>query len=174
MMIIFIVSFLLGYTADEPSVLVPAYSIRFTIQNAGIDVSGTMAVADAAIHFDPENLKTSRIVVTAQAASVRTGITIRDEHLTRRDYFDAGRYPLVRLQSRTIKKTGRNRYTGDFDLIIKSITRSVTIPFTRKQQGDTLVYQGAFTVNRLDFGLGEESLITGNIVAVTVEAHVVH
>src|SRR5688500_13285953 len=116
MMIIFVVSFLLAYAAEEPSVPAPAYSIRFTIQNAGVDVSGSMAVADAAIHFDPEDLKTSRMVVTARAASVRTGITIRDEHLARRDYFDAGRYPMVRVRSRTIKKTGRNRYTGEFDL----------------------------------------------------------
>ncbi|WP_164851424.1 YceI family protein, partial [Larkinella soli] len=69
-------------------------------------------------------------------------------------------------------KEGRNRYTGWFQLTIKGITRDVMIPFTRIRLRSAVRYQGRFTLNRLDFGVGESSMLLDRDVTVSIRLQV--
>ena len=102
--------------------------------------------------------------------TVETGIVIRDKHLRRSDYFDANKYPEIQLTSKSFSKSGKNEFTGKFDLTIKSIRKEIIIPFTRKKKGDTTYYHGDFEINRLDFNIGEASLTLDETVRVSVSA----
>jgi polyisoprenoid-binding protein YceI len=64
----------------------------------------------------------------------------------------------------------RNVYSGVFDLTIRNITRPVTINFTVAHGQNSTRYHGTFTVNRVDFGLGEASAILDENVEITLEA----
>ena len=146
------------------------YQITFRIANAGFDVEGSLKVNEGKIDFDADNLPGSRVRVSADPSSIQTGIAIRDNHLKRSDYLDATKYPLILLESKEFVKTGKNSFTGKFNLTIKSVTREVFIHFTRKKNGGTTHYSGAFEVNRLDFYIGEESLTLDNTIRVSVSA----
>ncbi len=133
-------------------------SITFRIVNAGIDVNGTLKGINSEIKFIPEELNTSYINATAQVSTINTGIPIRDTHLKRSDYFDAVKYPLIQLRSKQIQKKGRNQFKGIFELTIKNITKEITIPISLKQNNTQTGWK-SFSINRLDFQLGEESSI---------------
>lgn len=144
-------------------------TIRFSIENAGIEVSGTIETVETKILFDPRFLSQSLIEATADPATITTGISIRDKHLKRSDYFDVNKFPVMRIVSKTFRKEGKNKFAGEFNLTIKNITKPVTVNFIRKPEGRTTRYSGTFTINRLDFNLGDQSLILNDNVRVEVD-----
>lgn len=146
--------------------------IEFRIENAGIEVSGVIDEVQADINFNEKNLAESTIIAKAQPLHIRTGIPIRDRHLKRSDYFHADRFPEITLTSTSFQKVGRHKFLGTFILMIKNFKKELTIPFSIEHRGDAIIYSGAFEINRLSFGLGEESLILDNIVKVFVTASV--
>jgi len=148
----------------------PACTISFTINNAGIDVDGTINVTQAEINFHPDALDQSSIVATAAPATIQTGISIRDKHLKRNDYFDAARYPAIHLRSKSFRRIKKNAFIGEFNLTIKDITRPITITFTVSRNKNTLRYHGTFEINRLEFGLGESSAVLDENVKIVLEA----
>jgi len=143
--------------------------LSFTTTNAGITVSGTLD-GNADINFDPADLGNSTIRATANPATIRTGIAIRDKHLQKEDFFHTRQYPRMTLQSKRFRKTGRQSFAGDFDLTIKSITQPVTIVFSRVLEEKAIRYEGHFEMNRLDFMLGEKSMVLDEVVRINLEA----
>lgn len=158
--------FLMAATPPESATPV---KLSFTTTNAGITVSGTLD-GNAEIHFNPVDLRNSSIRATASPATVRTGIDIRDKHLQKEDFFDTRQYPLMVLQSKRFRKTGHQSFAGDFDLTIKSVTRSVTLIFSRVPEKNAIRYKGHFEMNRLDFLLGEKSMVLDEVVRINLEA----
>jgi polyisoprenoid-binding protein YceI len=146
--------------------------VSFTITNAGIDVQGTIEGIESDIRFDPDDLSGSSIKAWAKTSTIKTGIGIRDRHLKNSDYFNSMKHPLITLQSRGFRRSGRQKFFGDFDLTIKDVTKPVTLVFSRTDEGKTLRYKGHFEMNRLEFGLGEESVVLGKTVKVTIEVSV--
>ncbi|MBD0259697.1 MAG: YceI family protein, partial [Cytophagales bacterium] len=134
-----------------------ASSIAFSIGNAGFPVRGTLDGIRADVSFHPDNLAGSRIAATADPATLRTGIGIRDKHLQRPDFFDVVNHPQIRLVSTAFCKKGKNAFVGQFELTIKGITKTVTLPFTRSRRGSVTTYRGQLELDRLDFKLGETS-----------------
>ncbi len=134
-------------------------SVTFSIRNAGLEVRGTLDSIRADVSFHAGDLAGSRVTATADPATLRTGIGIRDKHLQQQDFFDAAHHPRIRLASTGFRQTGKDDFVGRFDLTIKGITRAVTLPFTRSRTGGTTTYRGRFQLDRLDFNLGEESAV---------------
>ncbi len=147
-------------------------SVQFSIRNAGLPLRGTLDGIRADVSFHPDNLSGSRITATADPATLRTGIGIRDKHLQRPDFFDAANHPRIQLASTAFRKTGRNAFLGRFALTITGITKTVALPFTRSRTGGVTTYRGHFEMNRLDFNLGEESSVLDEKVTVFVVASV--
>lgn len=155
---------------DQYNDLEPGYRITFSIDNASVAVEGTIGIIKAEINFLPDALDQSSIVAIADPSTINTGIPIRDKHLRRSDFFDTEHFPVITLRSRTLRKVWRNTYSGIFDLTIRNITRPVAINFTVARGQNSTRYYGTFTLNRIDFGLGEASAILEEHVEITLEA----
>jgi polyisoprenoid-binding protein YceI len=153
-------------TQPEPTTLV---KLSFTTTNAGITVAGTLD-GSAEINFDPADLRNSTIRATARPSTIRTGIAIRDKHLQKEDFFNTRQYPQIVLESKRFRKKSHKDFVGDFDLTIKSITRSFTIIFSRVPEKNAIRYEGHFELNRLDFLLGEKSMVLDEVVRINLEA----
>jgi polyisoprenoid-binding protein YceI len=141
--------------------------VSFSVLNAGSEVQGTMEILNADIHFNPKDLDHCTISASADPTTINTGISIRDTHLKRSDYFNVEKYAEVRLKSTGFRKAGR-RFIGYFDLTIKGITRPVIIYFTCTLNNNFLLFKGTFDINRLDYDLGEKSIILGEHVKVQI------
>ncbi len=153
-----------AFSVKQPTIVTT--SVKFTVVNAGFEVEGTLQITRVEIDFDPRKLSQSSVSVVVDPSSIKTGIGVRDKHLKRSDYFDVARYREIQLKSTGFKKTGRSAFVGTFDLTIKDITRAVEIPFTVKNDQSGTLYEARFKINRLDFKLGEDSVILEDDVEV--------
>lgn len=133
--------------------------IQFKIRNLGLSVTGTFRGLKGTIGFDPSDLAKARFEASVDAASINTGIALRNEHLRGKDYFDVKNYPRIQLVSTQIKSgSGEGEYLFYGTLTIKNVSRSVMFPFRAKKQGEGFIFEGQFRLNRRDYGVGGSSL----------------
>jgi len=143
--------------------------ISFELKNLGIKTGGTIDKVQATVQFDAAQLSTSKIEAVAEAASINTDNTMRDNHLKNEDYFDVAKYPKIIMSSTSFKKKG-NGYIGIFNLTIKDKTKAVEVPFSYADISGGHLFKGSFKINRRDFGIGGSSMTMGDDVTVNIEA----
>jgi polyisoprenoid-binding protein YceI len=104
--------------------------------------------------------------VELDVASLRTGISLRNQHL--RDEMEVDRYPLVRFRLDRVdvpccatEDTGARAVVLHGPLTIKAVTRPVQIPATVLQRGDTLRVRGKVPIRLTDFGIQPPSRLLG-------------
>ncbi|PSK99837.1 polyisoprenoid-binding protein YceI [Cecembia rubra] len=147
----------------------PESPIQFKIKNAGITVDGMISDWEVEVDFDSKRLDQSSIRGKANPESIQTGIKLRDKHLHGREYFHIQKFPSISLESKSFKAKGKNAFVGIFELQIRDVKREVEIPFTLSQTGRQQKFKGEFVIDRLDFGLGEKSLVLSDEVRIIIE-----
>jgi len=137
-------------------------------------VRGQFASMKGMIHFDPTNKSRVSVDVEIDVASINTGIKKRDEHLLTSDFFDEGKYPIIKFTSSSVDFLDHNRCRISGTLTMHGTAKHVTFEGEyagpRKNPfGDetTVGFSGITTVNREDFGLmwGSEPMEGGGFVA---------
>jgi polyisoprenoid-binding protein YceI len=142
--------------------------IRFNIRNAGMKVEGEFSGLKATLDFQESQAEKTRIEGYVEASSIRTGIGLRDRHLRGKDYFDAAAHPQISMKLQKMEKSG-NQFSGLFLLSMKGKTKEVRIPVQFIKESKTASsLQTKFTLNRLDFGIGNSSWTLADEVAVDV------
>jgi polyisoprenoid-binding protein YceI len=157
---------------------VEAQPLRFRIQSEASEITfrATSRLMNAEGHFsrfsgdvvvDPAVLTTGRITLTVDAASLDTGIEMRDNHLRSSDFFDVARFPTVAFQSVRIEAAGR-RATVVGRLTLHGVTREIAVPIDVQITNTALVASGEFIVNRGEYAINYNSYVNpiGNEVRV--------
>jgi polyisoprenoid-binding protein YceI len=165
LLLIYLVGWPMVVTAQ---VIKPDQAIQFSIKNAGIAVVGSLSDWEVEVNFDPKKLDKSTIKGVAFPKSIETGISLRDRHLQGRQYFNSEKYPQITLSSTSFQAKGKGAFVGIFEVQIKETRKSMEVHFTVSGTGQNRRYSGEFTLNRLDFGIGEKSLILSEEVHVKV------
>ena len=143
-----------GTYAIDPSHTTAAFSVR----HAGIaKVRGTIAVTGGTITVG-EDLESSSVTATLDAASVNTGNADRDNHLRSADFWAADERPTWTFESTSITADDGD-YVIAGDLTINGVTRPVeletefagtaTDPFGNARAG----FEAELEISRADFGL---------------------
>ena len=78
-----------------------------------------------------------------------------DAELPKAPWFDTARFPQASFQSSAIKSLGGGRLRVAGKLTIKGITPGLVVPVTIAQSAGQSVATGGFTIQRLDFKIGE-------------------
>ncbi|MGX7897031.1 PQQ-dependent sugar dehydrogenase [Tsuneonella sp. HG222] len=149
-----------------------ASRIEFASTISGAPMTGSFGQWDAQIAFDPANLAASRVAVTIDLASARTGDEARDEMLPGSDWFDAGQFPHGTFKADSFRSLGADRYEALGQLSIRGVQRPVTLPFTLAIKGDEATMSGALTLDRRDFGLGKAQFAAVDVVPAAVEVKI--
>lgn len=137
--------------------------VVFYISNAGLDVEGSMTGITAQIKFSKNKLGRSFFVAEAKPETIHTGIKLRDKHLKKADYFDIEKYPTIKIESKKIMQS-KNGFDAYCAITLKGQTREIVIPFMFKQTNKKGEFKGSFSLNRLDFSLGEKSIVLSETV----------
>jgi len=153
----------------QKKILLEPTTVNFIIKNAGLKVNCSMSGLDGFITIDPRNSSLIKIEGTIDPATIHTGISLRDNHLKKGDYFNVNEFPKILMASTQIKKSSHRRYVGNFDLTIKDTKKTIAIPFTLSSNDNVYLLKGEFAINRLDFDLGESSMVLSDIVTVKIE-----
>lgn len=146
--------------------------ISFQIKNAGLTVDGTLSGLNSKILFDEQSASNS-IEASVETKSINTNNNLRDKHLKEKDYFEVTTFPKIIIKSIRISKEKNGNYSGLFLLTIKGKTKTITIPFTFKEKNTDAIINGSFSINRLDFEVGDSSFILSDNVTVSIELRAV-
>jgi len=161
--------------AHRPAPAVPVWTVdkaasrlTFRASVSGQSFDGVFKTWDAQIAFDPKNLRASHAAVTVNIPSVVTGDPARDQMLPTPDWFSVQKFPQASFVSTAITQTGPGRYQAVGDLRIRGVVHPVTLPFTLSILKDVATMDGALTLDRRMFGIGQGQFASPDAVAANV------
>jgi len=116
-------------------------------------VFGTITGMFGTIQFDPENLDKSLFDVCVDISTIKTGNSMRNNHLKNKDeFFQVDSFPNICFKSSLISKTD-NGYEALGVLTMKGVSLDFIIPFTYSNK----TFKSTFELIRTAFGIGGES-----------------
>ncbi|WP_455402974.1 YceI family protein [Streptomyces bambusae] len=147
-------------------------SIAFSARHIGLArIRGRFNTFAGAVRI-ADHMEDSAMHVIIDAASIDTGVRMRDEHLRSADFLDAARHPTIEFYSeRFIHRTG-SRWAVAGALTLHGVSRSVTLDTEylgvgTGMEGETRAACRAGTeLHREDFTLTWQSLLAHGIAAV--------
>ncbi|MBC7398314.1 MAG: YceI family protein [Mucilaginibacter sp.] len=159
--------------ASAQKVTVLKSTIKFQLKNLGINTGGSINGLSTNMAFNPDKLDASTIEAILDVNAINTDNDLRDTHLRSDEFFDVAKYPTITMKSVSLKRKSGDKYTGQFNLTIKGITKTFDVPFTyTTDASNNATFKGGLKLNRLDFGIGGKSLVMGNEVSVSIEVQV--
>ncbi len=146
-------------------------TVTFSIRNFGVKVDGSLKGIDGEIYFDPERPESGKFRITLDAATINTGIDLRDNHLRKEDYFYVNKYRIIKFNSSKIYKgNSPNSWIVNGYLNLKGITKEISIPFTFDDVTENkFKFSGEFTIDRRDFEIGGRSISLSDDVTIKLD-----
>ena len=88
------------------------------------------------------------------AASLKTGIRKRDDHLRSADFFDVENHPVIRVEVTGLEPTGANTTTVHATLTVRGTTEPLSLSAAVDQLGDGTVHlKTQTTIDRTKLGV---------------------
>jgi len=138
------------------------------------DVTGISKEVNGTVTFNVTDLKTLKGKISISAASIKTGIDLRDEHLRSANWLDADAYPEISFVIKSIsdiRQIEANKLqanvTGDFTAhgVTKEVVADVTMMYLdesektkAKAPGDLLGVEAKFNIKLSDFNVSNMAL----------------
>ena len=147
-------------------------AVTFKIKSMLGTVDGSVGGLKGTISFDPTDIQNSKMDVTLDLSTIKTGIDKRDKDIKEEEtWFDIAKYPLIAFKSSRVTKTGAG-YVLDGTLTIKGVSKKAQIPFTFSDTGGKGAFIGTLKLNRLDFNVGKSSSAVKDDVEVSINVPV--
>lgn len=112
-------------------------NVRFSVSHMVIsEVEGNFGSFDGSVSTTKDNFSDATIKFNITVKSIDTDDESRDEHLRNADFFDVEKYPTMKFESTSIKKSVDNNLlvTGDFTM--HGVTKEITM---NAKYGGTIV-----------------------------------
>lgn len=143
-----------------------ASSIGFGYSQMNVKMDGSFGEMKATeLSFDPAAPEAAKVTIEISLASVDAGYEEANSELGKDEWLALARHPLAAFSSSKVEALADGSYQVTGDLSIKGNTRQVTAPFTFKEEGGAGIFEGSFTFQRADFGVGEGQWQDFSIVA---------
>lgn len=143
------------YAVEFSQVQTNKSTLSFAYRQMGVPLQGKFNKFVVRLNFDPARINAAQARFEVDLASIDTGTSEGDDEVRGKQWFNTRAFPSARFVSTGVKALGGNRYLALGTLTIKGRTRNVTAPFVFKQQGMAGTFDGAFTLKRLDYAIGE-------------------
>lgn len=149
---------------------ITASKTTFSIKYWAGTCEGTFDGPKGTVKFNPANLDSSMIDVSVSANSFNTGNGKRDKDVKGAKYLHASAHPAISFKSSKI--TGKDgSYTATGTMGIKGVSRQMSIPFKAAKKPDgSYAITSSFSLNRLDYKVGEDTRTMKDIVSINVSA----
>ena len=136
--------------------------LGFTVNHLGLaDINGSFGAFETKISTTKPDFSDAVVELSGDVSSISTGISMRDDHLKKADFFDAEKYPQFSFKSNSFKKGAGKNYIVTGDLTLHGITKPVTLnavlngtathPMTKKEMSG---FKVTGIIKRSDFGIG--------------------
>lgn len=150
------VALALPAAAAEYASVDPARSaITFTSRQMGVPVDGHFKRFKATVAFDPARPQAASASLDLELASIDAGSPEANEEVVGKNWFNTKQFPTASFRSTSVKPLGGNRFELRGPLQIKGTSREIVAPLSFRPDGAAGVFEGSFTLKRLDFKIGE-------------------
>ncbi len=143
--------------------------LGFTGQQSGAPFSGRFKTWTATIDFDPAKPDAGHVSATVDVASATTDDAQKDEAMPGSDWFDAANFAKATFEATGFTPKGPDSYETVGKLTLRGLAKNVTLPFTLTIAGDQAHAVGKTKLVRTDFGVGQGSWSSGDMVALDVD-----
>jgi polyisoprenoid-binding protein YceI len=109
----------------------------------------------AQIAFDPAKPEAGKVQIEIDVDSFDIGFADFNEEAKGKSWFDARTFPRAGFVSASTRGLGGGRFEARGPLTIKGKTTEIVAPFTYKQDAGIGVFEGAFTIKRLQYNIDE-------------------
>ncbi len=133
----------------------PGSSLNFETKWSGDPVKGRFDSWKAEILFGPDALDKSKVTVTIDMTSAKTGDEQRDASLPSGDWFDAATHPKAVFTATKFEKKGEGAYVAHGTLEMRGVKKPLDLPFKLKIVGDKAQMSGETSLDRTLFGVGQ-------------------
>lgn len=149
-------------------------NIAFSYKQMGVNMDGRFKKFSADIKFDPAKVTAASATLNVDLNSIDVGSPDGNSEVGGKLWFNTKLFPTATFTSTTVKSLGGDKYEVLGKLTIKGKTLDVLAPTTIKIQGNTAQFDGAFTIKRNDFAIGEGIWSDSSAVAneVPVKFHI--
>lgn len=157
--------------------------VEFTVSHMVVSkVWGHVPIRAMTVVTAPGSLVPLELDATLDPAHLDTDNHTRDGDLRSETYFDVAQFPKITFASRKIQPKGPMDFLVTGDLTVRNVTKSVTVPVhvegaVSDPDGTRLGYSGKLHVDRRDFGITDNRLMSGVLfvgydvdIVLTVEA----
>lgn len=166
----------LGFAANAEAAswtLDPAKSkLGFTGSQSGTPFSGRFKTWTALIDFDPANPGAAHILATIDVTSATTDDPQKDEAMPQADWFDASNFAKATFEATGFTPKGGTSFETTGKLILRGVSKNVSLPFELTVEGNQAHAVGKAQLVRTDFGVGQGSWSSGDMVALDVTVDV--
>lgn len=144
--------------------------IEFNIRNMGVNVDGTLSQASVQGRLRPGQWRRTQLTARVPVKTLKSGIKLRDQHLMDQEYFHQEEHPYILFSSDSVHTQDDGSYVMHGLLTMKGKTQAERIHFTAQSfQGGGYLLEGDMQLNRLDYGIGEESMILSDDVRIDIQ-----
>jgi polyisoprenoid-binding protein YceI len=162
--------------AAADTVVAGKCEIAFSVKQMGVTFDGRFRSWKADVVFRPQAPAQSKAVIDIDLSSIDLASDDSETEARGPAWFDTRRFPVARFTSTAIRDLGGGRYEVAGKLSLKGIERNCAVPITvTTDASGNRVADGAVTLRRLDFKLGEGEWADTATVAndVAVRVHIV-
>ena len=140
---------------EYKQVLADKSTLSFVSRQMGVPIDGRFRKFAATLTFDPARPAAASARLELDLASIDAGSQDANEEVVGKPWFNLKVFPTASFVSSAIRPLGADKFELAGKLTIKGKTQDITAPFTFRQDGTNGVFDGAFTLKRLDFGVGD-------------------
>jgi polyisoprenoid-binding protein YceI len=159
----------------------PAHTqIQFKVKHLVIaTVTGGFDKFEGGMDSSREDFTDAEVWFSADAASINTGTPDRDAHLKSPDFFDAANHPKLTFKSKSIQKTGTDKFKLTGDLAIRGTSRPIELDveyggLMKDPWGNTKVgFELTGKLLRKDYGLNWNAITEAGGLVVSEEVKII-
>jgi polyisoprenoid-binding protein YceI len=140
---------------EYTQVLANESTVSFGYKQMGVALDGKFNKYAAQLAFDPAKPAKAQARIDIDVASIDTGSEEANQEVVGKQWFNAKAFPAASFVSSSLKALGGNRYEAGGKLTIKGKTQDVIAPVTFQSAGNKGIFDGSFTIKRLDYAIGE-------------------
>lgn len=150
--------------------------VVFVARHFGVQTAtGRFGAVDGALSLDFERPERSRIRMTIQTGSLRTGTDLVDGFIKGQSMLDVVRYPVASFVSQQVERTGERSLAIRGQLTIRGTSQPVTVTAVAEsdpaglRKGGNLAFHASTVFSRAAFEIGRDVNIVDDQVEIDIK-----
>jgi polyisoprenoid-binding protein YceI len=155
----------LATAADYNAVDVAQSKIGFHYSEMGVGIAGSFSKFSAQLSFDPTRAEAAHISIDVPLSAIDAGAAEANEEIPGKEWLDTPHFPVAHFESVAVKSLGAGQFQVTGNLSIKGHVHAITVPVSFVSRANKGQFDGSFSFNRIDYGIGEGEWADLSVIA---------